>query len=310
MGPSRLVKAPKARQAERLERIARELEACDAVIVGAGAGLSTSAGLTYTGERFHRWFGDFIEKYGFADMYSGGFYPFNTFEEHWAYWSRYIYCNRYELAPARVYTDLLNLVRGRDYFVLTTNVDHQFQLAGFDKQRLFYTQGDYGLWQCSEPCHEKTYDNEAKVRAMLEAQGYVPGPDGRLTLPSGTLPRMEVPSELVPHCPVCGKPMSMNLRADATFVEDEGWHAAAARWNDFQRRHRGMRVLYLELGVGWNTPGIIKLPFWQATSVNERATYVCINQGEAVAPAQIERQAVLIDGDIGAVFSQVKSLLV
>lgn len=307
MGPFRLVKAPKARQAERLERIARELEACDAVIVGAGAGLSTSAGLTYTGERFHRWFGDFIEKYGFADMYSGGFYPFNTFEEHWAYWSRCIYCNRYDLVPARVYTDLLNLVRGRDYFVLTTNVDHQFQLAGFDKQRLFYTQGDYGLWQCSEPCHEKTYDNEATVRAMLEAQGYVPGLDGRLTLPGGTLPRMEVPSELVPRCPVCGKPMSMNLRADATFVEDEGWHTAAARWNDFQRRHRGMRVLYLELGVGWNTPGIIKLPFRQAASGNDRATYVCINQGEAVAPAQIERQAVLIDGDIAGVLAELKA---
>lgn len=298
MGPFRLVGAPRTRQGEQLDRLARELEACDAVIIGAGAGLSTSAGLTYTGPRFERWFCDFIEKYGFTDMYSGGFHPFESFEEHWAHWSRYIYCNRYDLKPARAYVDLLDLVQGKDYFVLTTNVDHQFQLAGFDKQRLFYTQGDYGLWQCSAPCHRATYDNEAQVRQMLEAQGYSSGPDGVLTLPAGVRPRMEVPSDLVPRCPVCGKPMTMNLRADGTFVEDEGWHAAAARWDDFQRRHRGMRVLYLELGVGYNTPGIIKLPFWRAVASNERATYACINLGEAVAPADIERRSILIDGDI------------
>lgn len=298
MGPFRLVGAPRTRQGEQFDRLARELEACNAVIIGAGAGLSTSAGLTYTGPRFERWFCDFIEKYGFADMYSGGFHPFESFEEHWAYWSRYIYCNRYDLKPARAYVDLLGLVQGKDYFVLTTNVDHQFQLAGFDKQRLFYTQGDYGLWQCSEPCHRATYDNEAQVRQMLEEQGYAAGPDGVLTLPAGVRPRMEVPSDLVPRCPVCGRPMTMNLRADGTFVEDEGWHAAAARWDDFQRRHRGMRVLYLELGVGYNTPGIIKLPFWRAAASNERATYACINLGEAVAPADIERRSILIDGDI------------
>lgn len=300
MGPFRLVGAPRARQGEQLDRLARELEACDAVIVGAGAGLSTSAGLTYTGPRFERWFGDFIEKYGFADMYSGGFHPFDSFEEHWAYWSRYIYCNRYDLKPACAYVDLFSLVHGKDYFVLTTNVDHQFQLAGFDKRRLFYTQGDYGLWQCSEPCHRATYDNEAQVRQMLEAQGYAAGSDGVLALPAGVRPRMEVPSDLVPRCPVCGRPMTMNLRADGAFVEDEGWHVAAARWDDFQRRHRGMRVLYLELGVGYNTPGIIKLPFWQAVARNGRAMYACVNLGEAVAPVGIEQRSILIDGDIAA----------
>lgn len=309
-GSIRLVGTPRgAALQDQIQQLASALNETDAVVIGAGAGLSTSAGLTYAGPRFRQWFGDFIDRYGFTDMYTGGFYPFDTLEEHWAYWSRHIYCNRYDLRPPRAYTDLLALVRGRDYFVLTTNVDHQFQLAGFDKQRLFYTQGDYGLWQCSEPCHQATYDNGPQVRAMLQAQGYVEGPGGALVLPAGTLPRMEIPSDLVPRCPRCGKPMSMNLRADATFVEDEGWHAAAARWSDFQRRHQNMRVLYLELGVGWNTPGIIKLPFWQAAARNPRATYACINQGEAVAPADIERQAVLIDADIAEVLAEVGASL-
>lgn len=306
----RLVGAPQGTvRQDQIQRLASALSEADAVVIGAGAGLSTSAGLTYAGPRFRQWFGDFIDRYGFSDMYTGGFYPFDSLEEHWAYWSRHIYCNRYDLRPSRAYTDLLALVRGRDYFVLTTNVDHQFQLAGFDKQRLFYTQGDYGLWQCSEPCHQAAYDNELQVRAMLQAQGYVEGPGGSLVLPAGTRPRMEIPSDLVPCCPRCGKPMSMNLRAGATFVEDEGWHAAAARWGDFQRRHRGMRVLYLELGVGWNTPGIIKLPFWQAAARNPRTTYACINQGDAVAPAGIERQAVLIDADIAEVLAEVRDQL-
>lgn len=223
-----------------LQRLKQEIQMADAVLIGAGAGLSTSAGFTYTGKRFTDTFADFISKYGFRDMYSGGFYPFETLEEHWAYWSRYIYINRYQDAPKDTYADLLALVQGKDYFVLTTNVDHCFQKAGFDKHRLFYTQGDYGLWQCSGPCHDKTYDNEAVIRKMVAEQK-----------------DMRVPSELVPRCPVCGAPMSMNLRADSTFVEDEGWHQAAARYQDFVRRHEGMRVLYLELGVGMNTPGII-----------------------------------------------------
>lgn len=303
-GTFRLVGAPPARELSRqLDRLAQALDATDAVVIGAGAGLSTSAGFAYAGPRFERWFGDFIEKYGFADMYSGGFYPFTTLEEHWAYWSRHVYCNRYDLAPARAYADLLALVAGRDYFVLTTNVDHQFQLAGFDKHRLFYTQGDYGLFQCSEPCHAATYDNEMQVRAMLKSQGHVAGADGVLTLPAGVRPRMAVPSELVPRCPVCGKPMSMNLRVDDTFVEDEGWHRAAGRWADFQRRHDGARILYLELGVGYNTPGIIKLPFWRAAAENARAIYACVNQGEAVAPAELAERSVLVSDDIAVVLA-------
>ena len=265
-----------------LARLRQELDRADAVVIGAGAGLSTSAGFTYSGERFEKYFGDFIGKYGFRDMYSGGFYPFETLEEHWAYWSRYIYINRYLDAPKPVYSTLLKLVQDRDYFVLTTNVDHCFQKAGFDKHRLFYTQGDYGLWQCSKPCHSKTYDNEAAVRAMLAQQN-----------------SMKIPGELVPHCPVCGTPMSMNLRADGSFVEDSGWHKAARRYEEFLRRHEGMRVLFLELGVGGNTPGIIKYPFWRMTYENPRAVYACVNLGEAWAPKEIAERSVCIDGDIG-----------
>ena len=265
-----------------LARLRQELDRADAVVIGAGAGLSASAGFTYSGERFEKYFGDFIGKYGFHDMYSGGFYPFETLEEHWAYWSRYIYINRYLDAPKPVYSTLLKLVQDRDYFVLTTNVDHCFQKAGFDKHRLFYEQGDYGLWQCSRPCHSKTYDNEEAVRAMLAQQN-----------------SMKIPGELVPHCPVCGAPMSMNLRADGSFVEDSGWHKAARRYEEFLRRHEEMRVLFLELGVGGNTPGIIKYPFWRMTYQNPRAVYACVNLGEAWAPKEIAERSVCIDGDIG-----------
>ena len=283
---------------DKVERLARNLREADAVVIGAGAGLSTSAGFTYTGERFRQYFQDFGAKYGFTDMYSGGFYPYRTPEEHWAYWSRYIYINRYMNAPKPVYEKLYELVHDKDYFVLTTNVDHCFQKAGFDRHRLFYTQGDYGLFQCSEPCHQETYDNENVIREMVTAQGYKIGSNGALFLPEGIVPKMTVPAELVPHCPKCGRPMSMNLRADSTFVEDEGWHIAAERYSDFLRRHRNLKVLFLELGVGMNTPGIIKYPFWQMTAKNPDATYACINQGQAVCPREIERQSVCINADI------------
>ena len=246
---------------EPIERLKAALQDCDAVVIGAGAGLSTAAGFTYTGERFEKYFSDFAAKYGIQDMYSGGFYPFATPEEHWAYWSRYIFINRYMDAPKPVYDDLLKLVRDKDFFVITTNVDHCFQKAGFDKNRLFYTQGDYGLFQCSEPCCQETFDNEAVIREMVKRQK-----------------DMKIPSELLPVCPHCGKPMTMNLRSDDTFVEDEGWHRAAERYEDFLRTRTGGKILFLELGVGYNTPVIIKYPFWQMTAKNPEATYACINQ--------------------------------
>ncbi|WP_299061976.1 Sir2 silent information regulator family NAD-dependent deacetylase [uncultured Actinomyces sp.] len=257
------------------------ISAADAVMVGAGSGLSVAAGFTYSGERFQTYFADFIETYGFSDMYSAGFYPFRTMEEQWAYWSRHIWYNRYVDAPKDTYDKLLQLVYGKDFFVLTTNVDHRFQLAGFPKERLFYTQGDYGLWQCSVPCHDLTYDNFEAVARMVEEQH-----------------DMRVPSELVPYCPRCGEPMSMNLRCDATFVEDAGWHRAARRYQDFIESHGGSRIIFLELGVGANTPGIIKYPFWKQTYANASATYACVNFGQAQAPAEIRDRSILINGDI------------
>lgn len=271
---------------QQIELLQEKLKQADAVLIGAGAGLSAAAGLTYSGERFERFFSDFREKYSITDIYSGGFYPFETLEEYWAWWSRHIFYNRYVDAPVPVYDKLLTAVKGTDYFVLTTNVDHQFQRAGFDKKRLFYTQGDYGLWQCSRACHDRTYDNEVTVRRMLDEQG-----------------DMKVPSELVPYCPVCGAPMTMNLRSDDTFVQDKGWYEAAGRYEAFLKEHGNGRILLLELGVGGNTPGIIKYPFWQMTAANSRASYICINQGEAAAPLKISSRSVCIDEDINKVMT-------
>ncbi len=277
-------KMNKVDKADKLQILSEKLASADAVVAGAGAGLSTSDGFTYSGRRFEENFSDFIGKYGFRDMYSAGFYPFPSPEEHWAYWSRYIYINRYGQEPGKVYQRLRSLLEGKDYFILTTNVDHCFQRAGFDKHRLFYTQGDYGLWQCCVPCCARTYDNEDAVRQMISRQK-----------------DMRIPSELIPRCPVCGAPMSMNLRADSTFVEDEGWRRAAERYLDFLRRHDGLNLLFLELGVGGNTPGIIKYPFCQMTAKNPRATYACVNYGEAYAPEEIAGRSICIDGDIGEV---------
>lgn len=278
---------------EPLERLKAALRDCDAVVIGVGSGLSTAAGFTYNGERFEKYFSDFAAKYGIKDMYSGGFYPFATPEEHWAYWSRYIYINRYMDAPKPVYNDLLKLVQDKDYFVITTNVDHCFQKAGFDKKRLFYTQGDYGLFQCSEPCCQETFDNEEVIREMVKRQE-----------------DMKIPTELLPTCPHCGKPLTMNLRSDDTFVEDKGWHRAAERYENFFRTRAGQKILFLELGVGYNTPVIIKYPFWQMTAKNPNATYICINQGQAVCPQEIELQSVCINADIGQVLQSLSDAAV
>lgn len=278
-----------ARFSQQIEPLRKELETADAIVIGAGAGLSASAGLTYDGERFDRYFSDFRQTYGITDMYSGGFYPYPTPEEYWAWWSRHILINRYDVAVGKPYADLLALVKDKDYFVLTTNVDHQFQLAGFEKKRLFYTQGDYGLWQCANACHEKTYDNEEAVRRMAAEQK-----------------ELKIPSGLIPHCPVCGAPMTMNLRCDDKFVQDEGWYAAAERYTDFLRRHQNLHVLFLELGVGANTPAIIKYPFWRMTAENPKAVYACINCGEAFAPDALKERSICIDRDIAAVLDALR----
>lgn len=271
---------------QQIDKLKNEIKTADAVLIGAGAGLSTSAGLTYSGERFMKYFSDFHQKYGINDIYSGGFYPYDTLEEYWAWWSRHIYYNRYDTDAGKVYLDLLKLAEEKDYFVLTTNVDHQFQLAGFDKQRLFYTQGDYGLWQCSQPCHQKTYDNEETVRKMIVQQN-----------------NMMIPTELIPHCPKCGRPMTMNLRCDDTFVQDEGWYAAANRYKEFLGRYRNSHILFLEIGVGMNTPVIIKYPFWRMTSENPNAVYCSINLSESICPTEIKAQSICISDDISCVLN-------
>ena len=287
---------------DNLQKLKQVLSESDAVVIGAGAGLSTSAGFVYSGKRFIQYFSDFGNRYGFSDMYSGGFYPYQTQNAFWAYWSRYIWVNRYMDAPKPVYMDLLSLVKDKDYFVITTNVDHCFQKAGFDKKRLFYTQGDYGLFQCSVPCHQKTYENEDSIRAMVLSQGWVIETDNRLSVPEGFAPAMTVPSDLLPVCPVCGKPLTMNLRSDDRFVEDDSWHEAAERYSDFLRRHSG-KILYLELGVGYNTPGIIKYSFWGMTASEPDSVYACINYGDAVCPSAIKDRSICLDGDIGTVLT-------
>lgn len=277
----------------------------DKIVIGAGAGLSTSAGLTYDGFRFQKYFFDFIEKYSFDNAYYAGFYPFQRSEEKWAYWSRYIYINRYESCPNDTYSILYDIIKDKDYFVLTTNVDHMFQRSGFDKDRLFYTQGDYGLFQCSIPCHNSTYDNEKTIENMLLSQGFEISESKDLLITRNI--RMEIDKDLIPRCPKCNKEMSMNLRADDTFVEDDGWHAALKRYENFLTSAKGKRILYLELGVGANTPGIIKYPFWRMTYNDRNAVYCTINKGEAFVPSEIKERSIAIEDDIGSVLKRMRA---
>ena len=288
---------------ESVARLKTEIGTADAIVIGAGAGLSTAAGFTYGGERFEKYFGDFARKFGIRDMYSGGFYPFPDEETRWAWWARHIYYNRYVPAPKPVYQDLLILLENKDFFVITTNVDHQFQTAGFDKKRLFYTQGDYGLFQSVNPQIRKTYDNEEWVIAAMEAQGFVRDSENVFQPPQGGSLLMRIPTELIPKCPDDGSEVTMNLRADDSFVEDEGWHRASAAYSDFLRRHENLHVLYLEIGIGMNTPVIVKYPFWQMTNDNPKAVYACLNYNEAYCPKQIESQSICIDGDSGDVIA-------
>ena len=291
---------------ENINKLKAEIDNADAIVIGAGAGMSTAAGFIYTGQRFDKYFFDFSKKYGFIDMYSGGFYPYPKQEIFWAYWARYIYINRYMDTPKDTYQKLYEMVKDKDYFVITTNVDHCFQKAGFDKKRLFYTQGDYGLFQSVNPDIGQTFDNEEWIMKAMEAQGFVKNADGIFEVPEDEAIKMEIPTDLIPKCPVDGSPVTTNLRADDKFVEDDGWHKASEAYSDFIRRHESLHVLYLELGVGSNTPVIIKYPFWRMTASNPKAVYVCLNYGEAYCPIDIENQSICIDGDIDEIFYMMK----
>lgn len=287
-----------------IEKLRTAINEADAVIIGAGAGLSTSAGFTYNGERFEKYFFDFAKRFGISDMYSGGFYPFPDDETRWAWWARHIYYNRYIDTPKPVYQELLEIVKDKDYFVITTNVDHRFQVAGFDKKRLYYTQGDYGLFQTADGRNGKTYDNEEWVMQAMEAQGFVRDSDGVFQVPADGELKMRIPTELIPKCPDDGSDVTMNLRADDTFVQDEGWYAASERYTDFLRRHKNMKVLFLDAGCGFNTPIIFKVPFWQMTEEWPDATYACLNYGQAFAPDEIKSKSICINGDIGEILSK------
>lgn len=269
---------------DKIAQLRKALDDADAVLIGAGAGLSAAAGLIMTGPRFTENFADFIAKYGFTDLYSAGFHQFDSLEEKWAFWSRHFMLDRYGDIPNATYDVLKSLVADKDYFIITTNVDHCFQRTGFDKTRLFYTQGDFGLFQCSVPCCKKTYDNEAIVRRMAAEQK-----------------NMRIPSALVPRCPVCGAPMTQNMRFDDTFVENEGWRRAMNRYQEFIRQHRDTNLLLLELGVGGNTPGIIKFPFWQLTAQDPAFIYACVTLNDAVCPPSIADQSICISADINDV---------
>lgn len=302
----RNVSSGKGSREERIELLKNEIQKADAIVIGAGAGLSTSAGFTYSGERFEKYFSDFIKEYGIRDMYSGGFYPFPNDEIRWAWWARHIYFNRYVKAPKPVYDKLFSLLKDKDYFVITTNVDHQFQNAGFDKKRLFYTQGDYGLFQSVNPQIQKTYDNEEWVMKAMEAQGFVKDENGVFSIPESGEILMRIPVELIPKCPDDGSDMTTNLRVDSSFVEDEGWYAAAEKYSEFLENHKNMHVLFLELGVGANTPVIMKYPFWYMAMENKKAVYACVNYQEAFCPNELEERSICIDGDIGDVLKEIQ----
>lgn len=269
-----------------LERLSNALEEADAVIIGAGAGMSTSAGLSFGGKRYTENFGDFIEKYGITDMYSGCFHEFESREERWAFRSRIAWLNRFSEIPKDTLQKLLHLVEDKDYFVLTTNVDHSFIKAGFPKEKQCYTQGDFGLFRCSVPCHAETYDNEEIIRAMHEQER-----------------DMKVPTELIPHCPKCGAEMDFNLFWDETFVRDRGWHIAHDRYERYVRLHEAGRVICFELGVGYNSPGVIKFPFRQMTARNPRATYVSVNLDTPSFPESLESRSIIISEDIDRVLT-------
>jgi hypothetical protein len=302
----RKVSSEKGSREERIELLKNEIQNADAVVIGAGAGMSTSAGFTYSGERFEKYFFDFIKEYGIRDMYTGGFYPFPNDEIRWAWWARHIYFNRYVKAPKPVYDELFSLLKDKDYFVITTNVDHQFQKAGFDKKRLFYTQGDYGLFQSVNLQIQKTYDNEEWIMKAMEAQGFVKNENGVFSVPESREILMRIPAELIPKCPDDGSDMTTNLRADSSFVEDEGWYTAAEKYSEFLENHKNMHVLFLELGVGANTPVIIKYPFWYMVMENKKAVYACINYQKAFCPNELEERSICLEGDIGEVLKEIR----
>lgn len=266
---------------DQIQAAARALQEADHILIGAGAGLSAAAGLTYSGKRFTDNFPEFIEKYGMTDMYSAGFYPFSSEEARWGYWSKHVYVNRIRPEALPLYRTLHDLVKEKDYFVLTTNADHQFYKAGFGEDQIFATQGDYGYIQCLRGCHPKVYDDTAMMNQMHQARK-----------------DCLVPSYMVPKCPVCGGPMTMNLRCDHRFVEDEAWHRAEKRFGEFLNVCEEGKTALLELGVGFNTPTIIRFPFERLAREKKNMTLIRLNRDEAIVPESLGERAFGIEADI------------
>ena len=267
---------------------AKELiKSADMVVIGAGAGLSAAAGLTYSGTRFDTLFADYKAHYGMTDMYSAGFYPFGTLEEKWGYWAKHIYHNRYQMGTLPLYEELFDVVKDKDYFVITTNVDGQFIKAGFDDRRFFEVQGNYGEWQCSVPCQQKVYDNEALVLEMM-----------------ANIKDLKIPSKLIPYCPNCGAPLTLHLRIDDSFVEDEHWQAMNERYVDFLQRIGDKKVVFLELGVGYNTPTIIRYPFEKMTAVLPQAQLIRVNRDHVEGFAENADKTISLNQDMKEVFDQ------
>ena len=270
-----------------IQKLKEKIENSDYILIGAGAGLSTSAGFLYDGKRFEDNFKDYIKKYGFTDMYSAGFYNFPTLEEYWAYFSLYVYINRFDIEENETYLNLYNIVENKNYFVITTNVDGRFADSKFDKDKIFAVQGDFSLFQCSKPCRQETFYNEKYIREMIKYKK-----------------EMKIPTELVPKCPYCGRNMSMNLRADDTFVQDKNWHNQKSKYEEFLKISNNSKILFLELGVGFNTPSIIKYNFWRMTLNNKKSVYASINLGECYGASDIEERSICIDSDISEVLKK------
>ena len=244
----------------RIDRLRKLIAEADSIIIGAGAGLSTAAGLQYSGEEFEHYFYPWMERYGIKDLYSSSFYPFKTEEELWACWAMHIWYARYRPEAMPLYRKLLDVVKDKNYFVITTNVDGQFEKAGFDQDRIFATQGDYAYFQPQSGFPKELYHNQDWMNQVLPL-----------------IRDCRIPTELIPHTPD-GQPVSMNLRCDDTFVEDSHWHQQAQRYSDFVRTASDKRLLLLEFGVGFNTPVIIRFPFEQMASHFPDATLVRFNR--------------------------------
>lgn len=263
------------------QKVYQKITEAEAIVIGARSGLSAAAGLTYSGERFKKYFRDYIDHYHLTDMYSAGFYPFDSLETYWGYWSKHVFHNRYQPEALPLYKELLSLVEEKNYFVITTNVDHQFQKTGFDKRRLFYTQGDYGLFQCSRACHNKTYENESLIMQMVHQQS-----------------QFKIPKHLIPYCPKCGQPMRVNLRIDQFFVQDDGWESAANRYKEFLENYLGTKIVFWEIGIGNNTPSIIKYPFQEMTRATNQSTYIVYNQQVQRIPDELMDKTIILQGNI------------